>query len=322
MRAVGYFIILLYVHVTHAQESHCFKDSRVVMGTKWEFVIYHTEEQPVQKDVNEAWSYLSMMDSLWSNFREDSEISLLSSRAGTGQWTEVHEKSLTLYQKSLDYYKLSDGMFDITVGPLTKLWRKAFKIKTWPEPANILEALNKVGLQYFEISEDGNMIRLLKPGMSLDLGGIAKGYAIQLLKEFFQARDYPAILINGGGDICVGSSPPNGEYWSVAILSGENPKGYAYVKKQIEHTCVATSGSTYQFIEHQGDIYHHHIDPKTGLPTKNIHQVSVSVSNGLDADVISTILVLNRECKISGKDFILWDISYNKLNITSTSSSY
>jgi thiamine biosynthesis lipoprotein len=175
----------------------------------------------------------------------------------------------------------TDGAFDITAGPLTRLWRQARSQKRLPDSDQLRDALRRTGYRKLEISPDGRHVRCVIAGMQLDSGGIAKGYAAdEALKAIAQAGISSA-LVALSGDIAMSGPPPGREGWNVRVQDST---------LSLRHAAVSTSGDEYQFVELDGVRYSHIIDPRTGTPVRNRLSVSVVADTGIEADAPATAL--------------------------------
>jgi thiamine biosynthesis lipoprotein len=183
----------------------------------------------------------------------------------------------------------TDGAFDITVGPLVQLWRTARNTKQLPSPQDIETAKSLVGYQKIQLNEADQTVKLPTPGMKLDLGGIAKGYAgdhaIQVLKD----HGIASALYEAGGDIVVSNPPPDMQGWRVALQhSGDKMPS----ELTIANCAVSTSGDTEQFVEISGKRYSHVVDPKTGVGLTNRSMATVQAPQGIHTDALSTALTI------------------------------
>ncbi|MEL7159154.1 MAG: FAD:protein FMN transferase, partial [Bacteroidota bacterium] len=182
----------------------------------------------------------------------------------------------------------SKGAFDPTVGPLTKLWRRAFRLQTFPARERILAARARVQWQDLKTASN-DRVRLRRNGMQLDLGGVAKGYALDAVGEQLRQNGYRSYLIDGGGDLLLGEPPPGKPGWSVVTPTGEN-------LGELSEVAIATSGATYRYLERDGVRYSHLIDPRTGYGVTGHELVTVIAPTGMVADALASTL------SISGDD--------------------
>ena len=252
------------------------------MGTLFRIVLYARDSLQAHAAARAAFARIDSLDAMLSDYREDSELSRLSARAGDGAWIPVGDELWFLLHTSKQIAILSDGAFDPTIGPLSKLWRKAIRQGEFPETAALQAAKEKVGYQHLEFHESQQMARLALPGMRLDLGSIAKGYAVDEAMAMLRLHGIPVALADGGGDLLAGEPPPGKTGWEVAIGSD--------TILTIARQAVATSGDTYRYLEWQGRRYSHIIDPRTGLGVAHGWQVSVLAPGCTTADALASVL--------------------------------
>jgi thiamine biosynthesis lipoprotein len=264
---------------------------RLIMGTVIEIVAQ--DEQAIDK----AFSEIERIDNLMSTYNPDSEISRLNRK----KKLKVSDEVLELIKKAKYFYEISDGAFDITVGPLVKLWnikenmqREQGDIRI-PKEQEIKKALSYVGSKFIEIDEQNKIIKLKKKKVVLDLGAIAKGYAVDKAVEVLKKEGVKSALINAGGDIyCLGKKGRN--YWVIGL---KNPREMNSISEafKLKDRAVATSGDYEQFFIYKNKRFSHIIDPRTGYPVDNsISSVTVFANDCLTADALATaIFVLGEE---------------------------
>jgi thiamine biosynthesis lipoprotein len=215
---------------------------------------------------------------------ENSEVSMLCD-AGK---SDVSDELWTVLDYAQEVSQRSEGAFDVSVGALTKLWRKAFREKEFPKEAEIGKAAATVGYEGILMKTKNQTVKLDKAGMRLDFGGIAKGYAVDEARAWLKVSGIDMFLVDGGGDLLVGMPPPGKPGWEIEVpdklVNGE----LTYKKAFYKNTAVATSGDTYRFIEHDGKRYSHIIDPRTGYGLTNRRTVTVTAPTCMAADAWAT----------------------------------
>ncbi len=258
------------------------------MGTEFKIVLYTESDSLAQTVSSEAFARIAELEQVFSDYREDSEVSQLSALAGTGEWKRASNDLWNVLIYARQVTDRSKGAFDFTVGALTKLWRKAFRQGEMPSETAIQEALNTVGFK--QVKLDKQKVSLLKTGTRLDFGGVAKGYAVDEALKVLKKRAVPIALVDGGGDIAVGNPPPNEIGWKVErTVYGEDGQ----LTKQpmtMANQAIATSGSTERYLEHDGKRYSHIIDPRTGYGVTKQGIVSVVAPTCAEADAWATAL--------------------------------
>ncbi|MBN1892304.1 MAG: FAD:protein FMN transferase [Clostridiales bacterium] len=235
------------------------------------------------------------LERLLSRTDPDSEVSAINDAAGM-TWTKVSNETFLLIQTAVQYSESTGGTFDITIAPVMDVWGFTGDRPSVPGDDEIRDALLLVGYDRVLLDEKNQSVLLENSGMSLDLGGVAKGYAGDRVAEVIRQYDIEAALINLGGNITVYGRKPNGDPYRVAIADPEDRKTYLGAIKA-DNIHVITSGGYERFFEQDGKTYIHIMDPKTAQPARSdILSVSVIDPSGLRSDVLSTALfVMGRE---------------------------
>jgi thiamine biosynthesis lipoprotein len=197
----------------------------------------------------------------------------------------VSEDFYPLLQASRAIARASDGAFDVTAGPLTVLWRSARRHADVPGDDQIAAALAKVGDAKIVLDEAQRTVLLRVPGMQLDFGGIAKGFAADEAAAVLSRRGIGRALVAAGGDIVATDAPPGQEGWHVAVAGlGTDEAGSIGLR----HQAVSTSGDAEQFLEVKGTRYSHILDPRTGHALTGRSSVTVVARDGTTSDSLAT----------------------------------
>ncbi len=257
------------------------------MGTKFRIVLYATDAATANKAAKAAFERVAQLDGIMSDYKEESELMRLCRQAG-GEPAKVSEELFDILRTSQQIARRSDGAFDVTVGPAVRLWRRARRQKQLPEPKRLAEALSLIGHDQLLLDEDRRTVRLLKPGMLLDLGGIAKGYAVDEAQKVLKKHGVRSALVAGGGDIAVSEPPPGREGWPIGIAPLDDPNQPPTKTITLANAAVSTSGDAEQFVEIGGRRYSHIVDPKTGVGLTGRSSVTVVAPNGTLADALAT----------------------------------
>jgi thiamine biosynthesis lipoprotein len=217
----------------------------------------------------------------------------LCARAG-GPPVPVSPELYFLLERALDLSRRSGGAFDVTVGPYVALWRLARKSRELPSVAALKKAGRRVGWRKIRLSGKARTVQLRVPGMRLDLGGIAKGYAGDEAIAVLREHGVTSALVEAGGEIVVSGPPPGQVGWPVeipALGSGEQDRVV-----RLANEAISTSGDTEQYVEIGGRRYSHVVDPRTGLGLTNRISATVIARDGITADSLSTaVCVLGPE---------------------------
>lgn len=255
-----------------------------MMGTYVEVI------SPDKEAADIVFNEIKRVEGLLSKYKEDSEISRLN-RLGE---LRVSQETFYILEKAKEFWQVSDGAFDVTIGPLVDLWGFTDKKFSFPEKEKIEDALAKVGFEKIILHPDDNVVKFKLYGMRLDLGAVAKGYAVDCAVRKLRACGIKSCLINAGGQIyCLGDN--SGRPWKVAIQDPRSPGFKEYL--ELHDQAVATSGDYEQYFMHQGERYAHILNPKTGYPADSgVVCVTVIAPDGLTADALATsIFVLGKD---------------------------
>jgi thiamine biosynthesis lipoprotein len=188
--------------------------------------------------------------------------------------------------------RLSDGAFDVTVGPYVRLWRFARKRKVLPTPAEIAAARAAVGWQKLRLDPRARTVTLLVPNMRLDLGSIGKGYAADQALQILKGRGMERALVAASGDIAVGDPPPKRRGWRIGIEAWDGATNKVVRTVMLHNAGISTSGDTEQFIEIDGVRYSHIVDPATGLGRTQHIQATVIGPDATTSDSLDTAVSL------------------------------
>jgi thiamine biosynthesis lipoprotein len=259
------------------------------MGTDITIVLYAKSSSAAEAGFQAGFQAFARIDAVGSDYQPESELSQLSRSSPTKQPISVSEELWPILVESQRFASASEGAFDITVGPLTKLWRRARRQKELPTDAELHSALNAVGWKKLLLDHKQHSAQLTEPNMRLDLGGIAQGYAADRALQAMKALGITQALVDASGDVALGDPPPEEKGWRVGIapLSGQGePEKYL----TLSHLAVVTSGDAYQAVTLSGRRYSHIVDPKTGLGLQQRSQVTVIAPNATTADALATAL--------------------------------
>ncbi len=251
------------------------------MGTKVRIVFYADTPTQAETGRQAAFAVMKQVDDLMSDYKPDSELSRLSAAAGKGP-QPVSQPLYDVLESSLRTAELSEGAFDITIGPLIRLWRRSRKDLKLPSPEELRAAKALVDYRKLKLNPLARTAELLLPGMILDLGGIAKGYACDKGIAALKDAGITRALVDTGGGMALSDPPPDKPSWRIGML-GDDSKIL-----QLSNCGVSTSGDTEQFVEIDGVRYSHIIDPATGLGLTNRAMTTVIAKDGLTSDALDT----------------------------------
>jgi thiamine biosynthesis lipoprotein len=250
-----------------------------------------------------AFSEMERIESLMSRYIPDSDVSCINEGAGGGP-VKVSEETFCVIEEAIKCASLTNGAFDITIGPLMDVWGFGAKDPAIPDTGEIEQACSLVGWELLELDPVNRTVRLPIQGMSIDLGGIAKGYAAREGARILREHGISHALIDAGGNIVTVGFRPDGEPWKIGI---RNPRGESIEDTigptlSIVNGAVATSGDYERFFVHDGRRCHHILHPDTGMPVESAQSVTVLADDSLYADMLSTaVFVLGPD---EGMEFI------------------
>lgn len=243
-----------------------------------------------KRALEKAAARVNELEERLSVFNEGSDISRLNRSAGIRP-QKVCRETFELLLRAKEFSSLSGGAFDITTRPLSSLWDFGKKDCHPPKEKEIQKMLRLVDYRDLILDESDTSAYLRRPGQSVDLGGIAKGYAADEVKRILRECGIKSALINLGGNIVTLGARPDGEDWHIGIQNPLAPRGQFIGTIPVREGTVVTSGSNERFYMKNGIRYHHILDPRTGYPVQN-GQLSVTVfyANSADADALTTAL--------------------------------
>ncbi len=229
------------------------------------------------------------------------ELDRINSAAGTACKVEF-EPLLELIRQSKHMSELSGGAFDVTIGPLIKLWGIGTDHPRVPDEAEIANAKRLVDFRKLEIDDAGKTVKLAEHGMSIDLGGVAKGYACDEAVRIFRENSITSAILDFGGNIYAFGKKPDGSNWNVGIREPVIGSDKIVGVVSVSDTSVVTSGGYEHYFERDGEIYHHIIDPATGYPPKSgLLSVTIISKSSTLADQLSTacfVLGVEKGCAL------------------------
>ncbi len=276
------FILCLLLAGCH--NNRLYRDTQLLMGT---FVEVISPEEAASQIV---FFEMKRIEQILSKYIPDSEISRLNQ---TGK-LQVSADTYYIIKKAKEFSAASFGAFDITVAPLVDLWGFTKKEYSLPAANLINKAKMLVGYDKIVLNDNNNMVEFIIPGMHLDLGAIAKGYAIDLAIRKLQESGIKNCLINAGGQI-YSLGDKFGKPWEIALRNPRDKKIFRHLR--LKNQSASTSGDYEQYFTAGNKRYSHIIDPRTGRPAHSgIISVTVIAQEGLTADALSTaIFVLGKD---------------------------
>jgi len=262
-------------------DPQLYSRTALIMGTVVEIKGFSTDEKKLDRAISDAFAEMRRVDEKFSSFRPESEISRLSSAGGAFKVSKETAQLLKLGQR---ISRLSDGAFEMGLGRLKQLWAIESDAPKVPTEQQIRAALEQIGPEDLQI--EGTLVRKAHPDLQIDLGGIAKGYAIDRAIEVLRQEGVQSAAVNAGGDIRL-LGDRNGEPWKIGI---QHPRRTEQVLATLplSDRAVVTSGDYERFFEKDGIRYHHIFDPLSGRPARLCQSVTVVAADAATADALAT----------------------------------
>jgi len=265
-----------------------FRKTRMQMGTFVTITVYAPTLNAAQEAADAAFARIDEVNALMSSYLPDSELSRLN-RSG-GKPFVVSKDTFAVLREAVAAGDLTGGAFDVTIGPLRRLWQAAGKANKLPTPAQIAAAKKRVGYEELQLDPNAYTARLLLPGMEVNLGGIAKGFAVDKAIEVLRQQGIKSALVDAGGDLYALGTRGDGKPWRVGVQNPTRPRGSSDFPAVLELSdrAVATSGDYQQFVVIEGKRYSHIIDPASGWPVDRVPSATIIAPTCMRADALAT----------------------------------
>jgi thiamine biosynthesis lipoprotein len=257
------------------------------MGTAARVVLYAPDASAARAAADGAFARIAELDGRLSDYREDTELMRLCARAG-GPDVQVSEDLARVLDAAQVIARRTDGAFDVTIGPVSRLWRRARASGTLPDPEELAAAKQRIGYRYMAVSLGQRTVRLERPGMMLDLGGIGKGFAADEALGVLREAGSPAAIVSMGGDVAAGDPPPGKDGWQIAIAPLGPSLPAQAPPRVLRNAGISTSGDAEQFLERGGTRYSHLVEPSSGSAQTGRRGVTVMAPTAMMSDALST----------------------------------
>lgn len=255
------------------------------MGTFVVISAWGRDRAVLHRAVTHAFEEIHRVDSRLSLHREDSELSSLNALAAEG-WREVSPDLFEVLALAQSIAQETKGAFDMTIRPLADLWGFIWKEYRLPAAAELQRVLPRVNWRLVEMNATNRTVRFLAPDISIDLGGIGKGYAVDRAVEVLESHGIGRVLVRAGGDVRVTGPPPGEKHWPIQL---EDPaKGGNRTVVALVHRALSTSGNYENYFEVDGRRYSHLLDPRSGMPVSGLAACSVTAPTCAESDAWAT----------------------------------
>jgi thiamine biosynthesis lipoprotein len=258
------------------------------MGTRFQITLCAPGQAAAEGAARAAFAHIEKLNQIMSDYSPTSELMRLCDQAGKGA-IGVSPELFAVLSQAQEISSMSHGAFDVTVGPIVKLWRRARRTQRIPPADELERARSLVGYKNVILDARKRTVTLLKPGMKLDLGGIAKGYAADQALAVLKDHGIDRALVAAGGDVAASGPPIDAKGWKIAIASLDSPASARTRFVWLEHAAVSTSGDAEQYVEIDGRRYSHIVDPRTGIGLVGRQSVTVVAPLGILADSLTKV---------------------------------
>lgn len=279
-------------HPTGKADALRLESSVVAMGSAYSVVVYGEDRTRMEEAVDAAFEEVHRLDEMLSNYKPESDLSEINRHAAERP-VQATQEMFNLLAACVEYSRESEGAFDITVGPLMKVWGFYKGTGRLPHRAEVMGALETVGYRNILLNAADRTVRFAKAGVELDPGGIGKGYAVDRMVEVLKQYGIQTALVSASGSSIYGLGAPPGEKgWKVQIRDPKDEKktvADVYLKDE----SMSTSGNYEKFFRAEGRIYSHIMDPRTGWPAQGVLSVSAVTPRTLDSEAWTKPLFVN-----------------------------
>ncbi len=282
-------LLLTSVRNSAADEAlQKFVFEKAEMGLPFRVSLCAPDEATAKAAADAAFARVALLNGILSDYDPDSELSRLSRSSGRGKAIPVSSTLWKVLARAQEFAVRTDGAFDVTIGPLVNVWRRARRKQEMPSAELLAEMKARVGYKNLRLDPEHQTAELLVPEMRLDLGAIAKIFAVDEAIAVLKERGISRALVGGSGDMTASDAPPDLPGWRIEITAldvpGAPPSEVVYLKNR----SIATSGDTFQRVEIDGKRYSHIVDPRTGLGLTDHGLVTVIAPDGMTANGLST----------------------------------
>ena len=299
MKSIACLLLVPFLLV--AEEPKRYESSIDAMGTTFTIAAYHNEKEQLQAAVEASLEEAQRLDRLLSNYRQESEWSKIN-RFAAEKEVQVGQELFDLLAACLEYSRKSQGSFDITVGPLMRVWGFYKGTGRLPHRAEVRTALARVGYQNIVLDAANRTVRFRKPGVEMDPGGVGKGYAVDRMVEILKEQGIESALITAGGSsIYALGTPPGKPGWEVVIRHPKD-RNITVAKLALKNESMSTSGNYEKFFRVGRRTYSHIMDPRTGFPSQGMYSVSVVTPRSIDSEIwAKPFYILGRRWAVNNK---------------------
>ena len=289
MGCISFLLVQLAVtspSMADAEQLKRYEARQRQLGTDVQIILYAATGDQAEAAFRAGFARIEKLERVLSDYDQDSEASRLGQLSPMVNPEPVSSDLWQALRVSVFVSRKSGGAFDVTVGPLSRLWRRAHRQGELPSPERMDAARHAVGYRLLRFDKERQAVQLTRPGMRLDFGGIGKGMAADLALEEIAHMGVRSALVDCGGDMALGDAPPGSEGWRIGVAGLDPDKAERVV--ELANVGVATSGDAHQYVQIEGARYSHIVDPGTGVGLTNRSSVTVIAVDGTLADAVAS----------------------------------
>jgi thiamine biosynthesis lipoprotein len=286
------FLLAIFGSLAVSSEELRLEASAEAMGSTYSLVLYGEDRARLEGASEEAFEEVRRLDRMLSNYRPESEWSQVN-RYAAERPVKVSAELFELLSACVEYSRESEGAFDISVGPLMKVWGFYKGSGHLPHRAEVRGALANVGYRNILLDAGSRTVRFAKEGVELDPGGIGKGYAVDRMVDVLRKDGIRSALVSASGSsIFALGAPPGEPGWKVRIRDPKN-EARTVTEVTLKDESMSTSGNYEKFFRAEGKVYSHIMDPRTGFPAMGMLSASVITPRTLDSEAWSKPFYIN-----------------------------
>jgi thiamine biosynthesis lipoprotein len=282
VRAIGFRLLFAAAFAPGAAHAEWLTRSEPIMGTRCAVELWSEDKARGEAAITSVFDDMKRIDRLMSTWKEDTEISRVN-REGSKHPVKISQELFRLLQESVEYSELTRGAFDITYASVGYLYD--FKKGVHPDSAAIAEALPGINWRHMVLDAKNTTVYFTRPGMRIDLGGIAKGYSVDRGIEILQRQGITRAMVNSGGDTRI-LGDRFGKPWVVGVRDPDH-EGKVFLRLPLSDTAFSTSGDYERYFDEDGKRFHHIIDPKTGDSARKVRSVTVISGTATRTDALT-----------------------------------
>lgn len=266
---------------------HRYESVEPYMGTLVKITLYTTDEQAATSAFRAGFDRIRDLDRILSDYKPDSELNQIAKTA-VGHAVHVSDDLFTVLAASQELAAATEGAFDVTQGPVIRLWREARRTSRMPDTAALKEAGGRCGYKKLHLDAASKTVTLDQDGMALDVGAIGKGYAASEALEVLGRLGIRSALVAVSGDLAFSDAPPGERGWRIDVHPGDPELADVPRVLELTNAAVSTSGNSEQHLDTGGERYSHVIDPASRMGLTDDITVTVIAPTGLDSDGLDT----------------------------------